>query len=306
MVGFPYHEHCGFCKNECKKIEVGSDFLLITNIWNEHDNIRKTFRRVSTQNKKPKVWLWIDDGSTDGSGDVIKECASLLPDVEIWIETMPSKPKGNLDTIGRAYDRILPQLRDRVNQVGVSYIGVMDIDNDPCPNYFARLLWLLDRHPRIGAAAGIPLGEVGKRHVGLPMGAGKVVRWSIVRRIDRYWDLAPDTLFNIKALSFGYVVKTFPIPMRLDRLTKGFTKNGAFRQGRLSYYVGRPFWGVLFRSLRRLLISQYGTEMLKGYFYEWRRGTWRFDDPDTTRFYGKGRNPISALLEMSSYAGMHE
>jgi hypothetical protein len=306
LEGFPFHKYCGFCRNECQQIKVDSDYLLITNIWNEHDNIPKTFHRVSAQSKKPKVWLWIDDGSTDGSGDVIRNCASLLPDVDIWIESMPLKSKGNLDTIGRAFDRILPQLKDKVNRIGISYIGIMDVDTNPCPNYFARLLWLLERHPKIGAAAGILLGEVGKRRVGLPMGTGKLIRWSIVQKIDKYWDIAPDTLFNIKAMSFGYSVRTFPIPTRIDRLTKAFTKSGAFRQGRLSYYVGRPFWAVLFRSARRLLILQFGSEMLRGYFYERRRGTWRFDDPDIARFYGKGGNPITALLEMSSYVGMHE
>jgi glycosyltransferase involved in cell wall biosynthesis len=250
--------------------------------------------------------LWINDGSTDNSEDVIRECISLVPEIDVWIETMPPKIKGNLDTIGRAYDCTLPRIKDMIEKTGIRYVGIMDLDNNPCPNYNARLLWLMQKYSKIGAAAGIPLGEVGKRRVGLPMGGGKFIRWSIVREIEKYWDIAPDTLFNIKALSLGYSVKTFRVPMKIDRLTRAFSKKGVFRQGRLSYYVGRPFWAVLLRSIRRLLLLQFGTQMLKGYFYERKRGTWRFNDPDVARFYGRGNNPITAVLEMFSFVGRHE
>ncbi len=306
LNGFPFHKYCGYCKDSCTLVETDSTYLLITNIWNERNNIPKAFHRVSAQSKKPKIWLWIDDGSTDGSADIIRECASLIPDVDIWIEPMPPKMKGNLDTIGRAYDRTLPRLRDRIEKTGISYVGIMDLDNDPCPNYNARLLSLMEKDPGLGAVAGIPLGEVGKRRVGLPMGGGKFVRWSIVRKIDKYWDIAPDTLFNIKAISFDYSVKTFQVPMNIDRLTRAFSKTGVFRQGRLSYYVGRPFWAVLIRSIRRFILRQFGTQMLKGYFYERKRGTWRFNDSDVERFYGRGNNPVTALLEMFSFVGMRE
>ena len=299
---FEYHRFCEYCDEDCEFISIDSSYLLITNIWNEKENIPKAFDRISRQTKKPKVWLWINDGSTDESEDVIRESTSKLPDVDVWIEKMPPKMKGNMDTIGRAYDNVLPRLRDKIDKTGISYVGIMDLDNNPCPNYTARLLWLMQKYPRLGAVAGIPLGEAGKRRVGLPMGGGKFIRWSIVRKISKYWDIAPDTLFNINALSLGYSVKTFQVPMKIDLLTGAFTKNGVFRQGRLNYYVGRPFWGVLFRAIRRLIIRQFGTQMLKGYFYERTRGTWRFIDPDVAAFYGKGSNPITALLDMISIA----
>ena len=303
---FPFFKYCAFCQTECEIVKVDPSYMLITNFWNERNNIMMGFQRVSAQSKKPKVWLFIDDGSTDGSVDVNRENASSLPDVDIWIEIMPPKMKGNLDTIGRAYNSILPRLRNKIEKTGISYIGVMDLDNNPCPNYNARLLWLMEKHPELGAVAGIPLGEVGKRRAGLPMGGGKFIRWSIVRTIDKYWDLAPDTLFNIKALSLGYSVKAFQVPMKLDRLTTGVSKKGVFRQGRLNYYVGRPFWGVLFRAIRRLFLRHFGTQFLRGYLHERARGTWKSDDPDVLRFYGKGSNPVSALVEMISYVGTRE
>lgn len=280
--------------------------MLITNIWNERDEIEKIFQRISKQTKKPVVWLWIDDGSTDDSGQVIRQLSESIPGVEIWLETMPEKKVGSLDTIGIAYNHILPKLRHSIDEKNIDYVSIMDVDNDPCPNYCARISHLLDINPKIGAAAGISIREAGKRRVGLPMGGGKFIRWRIMRQIQEYWDLAPDTLLNIKALSMGHSLKTWPVPMNADQLTTGFSKKGVFRLGRLNYYVGRPVWSVFFRALRRLVIREYGSEMLKGYFFERRKGTWRFYDPDVRSFYNRGNNPIAALFDILRFTGMNE
>ncbi|MHA1863955.1 MAG: hypothetical protein ACTSWA_09325, partial [Candidatus Thorarchaeota archaeon] len=203
---------------------------------------------------------------------------------------------------GRAYNSTLPRLVEKIDAYGIEYAAIMDVDNDPCRNYSARMIWLLDGHPDVGAAAGIPIGEEDKRKVGLPMGGGKFIRWSIMRKINRYWDIAPDTLLNIKALANGYSLKTWKVPMNLDALTTGFTAKGIFRQGRLNYYVGRPFWAVFFRALRRFLLRQHGTQFLKGYLYERKRGVWSFEDPDVRWYYGRGRNVLSGLLDVLKFA----
>ncbi len=300
---FQFHEYCGFCKNRCEDVTISSDYILVTNIWNEKENIEQTFDWISMQTKKPRIWLWIDDGSADGSKNEIERCQTKLPETEFWVESMPSKTIGNLDTIGVAYQKILPALIKKIDQSGVEYFAVMDVDTEPCPNYFPRLIWLLERYQKIGVVAGIPLGEVGKRRVKLPMGGGKVVRWSIVRQIQEYWDIAPDTLLNIKALARGYTLRTFRVPLRLERPTTGFSSKGVFRLGRLNYYVGRPFWAVFFRALRRLFLRDHGTQMMRGYLYERKRGTWNCTDPDVLKYYGRGSNPISALIDVIRYVG---
>ncbi len=299
---FPYHEYCGFCRESCTAVHTDASYLLITNFWNEHDNIVRFFQRIGKQTVLPKLWIWIDDGSTDNSSDEIRRMLDSLPEVEIWLEVMPRKEKGDLDTIGKAYDRTIPKLIEKIDKFKLDYAAIMDVDNDPCPNYCARMMWLLDNHQHVGAAAGIPIGEIEKRKVGLPMGGGKFIRWSIMRKIKKYWDIAPDTLLNIKALANDYELRTWPVPMNLDELTTGFTSKGVFRQGRLNYYVGRPFWAVLFRALRRFILQQHGTQMLRGYFMEMKRGTWRFEDPDVERYYNRGQNPISGLLDVLKYA----
>ena len=299
---FPHHLHCDYCVDSCTDVKSDSNYMLITNIWNERDSIDRLFQRIANQSIRPKLWLWIDDGSTDDSSEEVKRFSKSIPDVEVWLETRPTKKKGNLDTIGRAYNKTIPKLIEKIDEYRIEYAAIMDVDNDPCRNYCARLMWLLEKHPEVGAAAGIPIGEEDKRKVGLPMGAGKFIRWSIMRNIKRYWDIAPDTLLNIKALANGYKLKTWKVPMNLDALTTGFTTKGVFRQGRLNYYVGRPFWAVFFRALRRFLLRQHGTQFLRGYLHERKRGVWSFKDPDVEWFYGRGGNVLSGLLDVLKFA----
>ncbi|MHA1903107.1 MAG: glycosyltransferase [Candidatus Thorarchaeota archaeon] len=273
---------------------------MFTNIWNEKELIERLFNRISQQTAKPVVWVWIDDGSTDGSSDEVKRLSRSIEETEVWLEIQPMKKKGNLDTIGVAYNQTLPRLIDRINELNIDYAVIMDVDNDPCPNYCSRLMNLMNNAPEVGAATGIAIGEESKLKAGLPMGAGKFIRWSIMKTITKYWDIAPDTLLNIKALSKGYKLKTWPVPMNLDEPTTGFTSKGVFRQGRLNYYIGRPFWALFLRALRRFIIRQHGTQMLRGYLQERRRGTWRFNDSDTNRFYKTGTSPLDAIMEMIS------
>lgn len=303
---FPFHKYCGFCEGHCEYISVDDSYVLVTNIWNEEENINRTFDWIRRQTARPKIWIWIDDGSTDRSSKIIENLSESIAGTDVWLRRMPPKERGSLDTIGRAYQRFLPKLIPDLDELDIGYFAVMDVDTEPCPNYFARLISLLNAHPRVGAAAGIPLGEVGKRLVNLPMGGGKVVRWDVVREIKKYWDIAPDTLLNIKALAKGYDLKTWQVPLRLERPTTGFTSMGVFRQGRLNYYVGRPFWNLFFRALRRALFRDHGTQMLRGYFHEWIRGSWRFDDPDVRNFYGANRNLLSTVSEVLDFLFKHK
>jgi hypothetical protein len=199
------------------------------------------------------------------------------------------KQKGNLNTIGRAYTAIMPRVIDRLDSLDIKYFTIQDVDTEACPNYFARVIWLMDNDPTLGACSGTVIGEETALEAGMPMGGLKVVRWSIVREIRKYWTLSPDTFLNIRALKKGYQLKIWRIPVKQDTPAYGTTEKGMFYQGQLNYFIGRPFLGVLIRAIRRVILRRYGTSMLRGYLFERVRGTWRCDDPDVTRFFGHGK-----------------
>lgn len=295
----PFHLYCDYCSKQCRSPgETESEYVLVTNVWNEEVRVPGSFDNVLTQTKLPRVWIWMDDGSTDGTFDVIREQAKLHPEIEVWIERMPKKVKANFFTLGNTHEDIMGRVRERIDKLGVKFMGILDVDTKPCPNYFARLSWILENDEKLGAVSGYPIGEWDQRLIAQPMNTGKLIRWNIVRTIQSYWDFCPDTFYNIKALAKGYEVDVLRVPVMQYVPTTNTTPRGVFRMGRVAYYGGRPFLGVLLRSIRRLAKRQHGTEMLRGYVSEWSRGTWRCNDTDVREFFAEGGNPIAIALNV--------
>ncbi|MFW9975139.1 MAG: glycosyltransferase family A protein [Candidatus Thorarchaeota archaeon] len=303
---FDFHTHCEFCTQECELITIElPKYIMVTNVWNERSKIEVAFKRLQIQTKKPILWIWIDDGSTDGTSDEIESVSSKYPEFNVWILKMPEKKIGDINTIGRAYSRFMPEIIKRVDNLGIEFFTIQDVGTQPCPNYFARIISLMMKFPRVGVSAGTVIGEEIARESGLPMGDCKVTRWRIIREIQTYWDLAPDTFVNIKALKKGYNLGIWRVPVKQDNPTFGLTSKGLFRAGQRNYYVGRPFLGVLIRAIRRLFLRKHGTQMLRGYFHEWIRGEWHCDDSDVKEFYGSGKSFIWTLVEIVKTKGRY-
>lgn len=301
---FPFHKHCDYCNEKCTLIaDMSPNYVMVTNVWNERNKVERAFRQMEQQSIKPLVWLWIDDGSVDGTSEEIERVSKKYPDLEVWIEKMPEKTKGNLSTIGVAYSVHMPKFIERLSGEDIDYFTIKDVGTKPCPNYFARIMKLMNAHPSIGASAGYMIGEEKTRESGMPMGDCKVIRWSIIKEIKKYWPLSPDTFVNIKVLKKGYKLKIWRVPVVQDDVSFGASSRGMFYQGRINYYIGRPFLGVFLRALRRVILRRHGTQMLRGYFFERRKGTWKCDDPDVTSFYGKGRSFIWIILNLIKTRG---
>ncbi|MHA2134101.1 MAG: glycosyltransferase family A protein, partial [Candidatus Thorarchaeota archaeon] len=247
----------------------------------------------------------IDDGSTDGTVDEIKRVSKDYPEIECWIEQMPQKVRGNMNRIGRAYSRFMPALVERLDDHAIDYVVVQDADTRPCPNYFARVISVMEQNLALGACAGFAVGEESAREAGLPMGGCKVTRWEIIERIDRYWDLAPDTFINIKTLKMGFALKILRVPVLADSPTYALSSRGVYRLGQRNFFVGRPFLGVFLRALRRVFLRRHGTQMLRGYLSEHKRGSWRSDDPDVLDFYGHGKSIAWVILELFKTRGRY-
>jgi glycosyltransferase involved in cell wall biosynthesis len=269
--------------------------MLITNVWNEADSVEKAFKSVTSQTKTPRLWLWMEDGSTDDTFERIADQSKKRPEIDVWIEQMPKKRKGNFYTLGRTHQEILNRVKERISATGIDYVGILDVDTLPCPNYFARMCRILDENRKLGAISGYPIGEWDERIIAQPMNTGKMLRWNVVESIEEYWDFCPDTFYNIKAIAKGYYVDVFKVPVYQNRPSTNLKPAGAFRMGRVAYYGGRPFWAMLYRALRRLLLRQHGTMMLRGWLTEYVRGTWHCGDPDVREFFRGRENPFAIL-----------
>ena len=258
------------------------NYTIITNFYfpsdttdDDYTELKECIKNVAAQSPRPVGWIFIDDGSNDDSyGRAWALLTCFLHDIDAEVIGMPVKEKGNLDTIGHGWTKMqqyLPHLFPS------DYIALIDFDDRFPQDYFARLIDYLEDDPKLGCVAGIYDGRVPKRATE-PQGGGKLIRRSIVESIKEYWDLAPDTLFNIKSRAAGYHALSVDVPFWTTRPVSLFSESGQYRYGRRLHYRRTSLPLVLYIALR----SKHTLQVLRGYWNAWRSG-WRCHDPDVRR-----------------------
>lgn len=229
---------------------------------------------IAEQSVKPGIIIFIDDGSNDDSAAVVQKEASKF-NLSYKIVSMPVKAKGNLDTLGRAWTEAQPTIKEALSDI--PYFATVDVDTRFQTNYFEFMLNFLDNHPKIGVVAGQVAGAPRRT---FPMFTGKVVRSDVVRYINKYWDISIDSFLNIKALKLGYSLRILDNMLVESPMSHMQSKKGRYRAGRLAYYGGtNPLYAIT------KALSQIDTEFLRGYWFEFYKGTWRCDDEDILNYY---------------------
>lgn len=265
-------------------------YTLITNFYNEADKIEDCVKSISEQTLQPVAWILINDGSTDDSGKIAKrECRKH--DIAHYQLLLPAKPEPDLDSIGKAWNELQPFI---LNGLAASdYIAVTDFDNRFPPEYFANLISFLDNNQDVGAVAGFYSGrynQVRRPRRDNPQGGGKVIRRSLVESITKYWDLAPDSFFNIKARAAGLKTLSLDTEFETIKPLQAWSPSGQYRQGRRTSYVRTNPLMALYLAVR----SPHSFAFLKGYL-KGLRSDWRCDDPDV-KYAGSLRFGVRRLF----------
>jgi glycosyltransferase involved in cell wall biosynthesis len=245
------------------------------------------------QTMKPTLWLLIDDGSTDGSTECFRRELEN-GSIPFTIQRMPRKRKPNANRKGVAFQRsdILNEQKPEPDEY--DYLVKVDADTRLPPYFVEFCSWVLDRFPSIGVLAGCLCGEVGGTTT---MGTGKFVRWAIVRQTSgKFWDLDPDSLWNIKSARLGYRnVIIQDLKIEVTRATQVSGQRGSYNYGRRMYYVGRNPVLVINHAISTLGSKASTLEFVRGYLHELSRGLWKTDDRDVKYYYGLIREILRQL-----------
>ncbi len=250
-----------------------AEYILVTKFYNERIQLPKLIANIGAQSAKPKIVVFLDDGSTDESGAIAAEEAKRHG-LKFEIISMPMKKKGNLDTIGRIWTKAQPRLKELSKNV--DYFATIDVDTTLAPAYFRYMINYLEKHQSIGVVAGQAIHEPKRT---FPMFSGKVFRSSIIGSIDKYWDISADSFINVKALKMGYELTILDVPVDTPP-THLHTPKGRYRLGRLAYYTRTSVLYILFRG-----IFYFDTQYLRGFWSEWSRGNWKCSDSDIREYY---------------------
>jgi biofilm PGA synthesis N-glycosyltransferase PgaC len=130
-------------------------YALITPVRDEVRHVRRTLEAVLAQSHRPAAWVIVDDGSTDGTDEIVARYA----EAHSWIRLIRSGQEGSRARGGRiveAFNRGRAELADRPD-VTVK----LDADLYLPPHYFA---WVTEVFARVSTAGVV--GGLGHVHDG--------------------------------------------------------------------------------------------------------------------------------------------
>ncbi len=123
---------------------------IITPVKNEADNLEQLKESVLAQNVNVNSWIIVDDGSTDGSKEMVREFASNIDFIEAASISDPN-PEYDIYGVGRVIRQGYKELK---NTTDPDYIMNLDADMRLTNGYIAELIQYLESNPNCKVISG--------------------------------------------------------------------------------------------------------------------------------------------------------
>ena len=120
------------------------NYVLITAARNEAAMIKATIESVVAQTVRPVRWVIVDDGSTDGTSDIVE---AYLSGHE-WIELLRRPPRQHRTFAGKVH--AFNAGFERVASLQPDLVGNLDADISFSPDHFEFLIGKLAEDPALG------------------------------------------------------------------------------------------------------------------------------------------------------------
>jgi poly-beta-1,6-N-acetyl-D-glucosamine synthase len=124
-------------------------YVLVSPCKDEAEYIERTLQSIERQTIRPAQWIIVDDGSVDGSMEIVARYRERMPFIRIVRRTAGARQVG---------PGVIRAFNDGMADIGVRYDFVckFDVDLDLPPRYFQRMLERMEADPRLGTCSGKP------------------------------------------------------------------------------------------------------------------------------------------------------
>ncbi len=271
-------------------------YLVVTPCRDEARYAERSLESVLAQSVRPDRWVIVDDGSSDGTPEILRRYAERHP----WIRILRREDRGRrsvgpgvIDAFYAGYEVAEPERFD--------YVCKLDLDLDLPPRYFEILLERLERDPRLGTCSGKPYFEVPGRGLvpegcgdELSVGMSKLYRRACFEQIGGFvrhvmWD----GIDCHRARMLGWTARSYDEPeLRFEHLRPMGSSHrgiltGRFRHGKGQWFMGTGLAYMTASAVYRLAYRPWivgGAAMLAGYLSGAVRRAPRLPDPELRAF----------------------
>ncbi|MDP6539815.1 MAG: glycosyltransferase [Planctomycetota bacterium] len=268
--------------------------LVVTPVRDEREHLGATIESMLAQTLRPAAWMIVDDGSSDGTGELVERTAAEHP----WIQGLRRPDRGDRRVGGgviEAFDAGLACF----DLDEFDFVCKLDGDLRFGERYFEVLMEKFAADPLLGSASGkcwdrtASGWELLRTNDEFSLGAAKCYSVECFRAIGGFVaEVMWDGIDCHRCLMVGRHSRSFhDEALRLYELrpmgsSHGSVFHGRFRWGRGQHFIGtHPLYALgiaLYRTFERPWLLG-GLCILAGYLWSALRRTPRYADPEFRR-----------------------
>ena len=293
-------------------------YILITPCKNEEVNLPNLIRSMITQSLKPVLWVIIDDGSTDRTGEIIADAEKNYG----WIKGIYLRENEDYDVgthLAVVCNNGFKFAQDYCSESNIKYeyVALIDADNIPEKKYFEKLISEFKKNAKLGIASGNSayvdiekirdisrdenedifgiykeyITEIQGGREDLPMGSARMWSRECFETMGGGYPIAkaPDNVANARAKLSGWDTKRFRDIKVIER--RGQLKPGLWtgysQVGETNYYRGFAFHIAILKAMTYTLKGPYytGIAYLWGYVKSFIYRKEQINDDEILNYY---------------------
>lgn len=271
-------------------------YVLISPCRDEAAFMRRTLDAVARQTVLPALWVIVDDGSTDGTPEILRDYAARLP----WLRIVTRADRGRR-AVGPGVIEAFYAGLETVDLDDFEYLCKLDLDLDFHPRYFQLLIERMVAEPRLGTFSGKPWVQIDGQLMPEPcgdemsVGMSKFYRTACFRQIGGFVrEVMWDGIDCHRARLLGWLAGSSDAEpeLHLHHLRPMGSSQTGIHTGRRRHGSGQWFMGTgllymaassVFRMRHPPYVSG-GLSMLRGYADAARQHAPRYGDERFRRF----------------------